>query len=221
MRHDRNVRFSQPLRAVRLVDGYSPIATVSHGTANPTIGRPDELAAAKELERQEREAVENAVAGLIEAAQNLTTRRRELVGEMQQAAVELAAAIASRVTYDKLHTDRFAIEELVRTVLCRLESSGRVQARMHPDDIALLSRRLGENQLDAQKEIELIRDETLRRGDCIAVAGDVSVISRLEEQLDGIRQHLLRNLADAQVEDRKVVPGDRELRRYPDRRQTA
>jgi flagellar biosynthesis/type III secretory pathway protein FliH len=221
MIHDRTVRFSQPLRAIRLVEPGSPLAPDSRATADPTTGRPDEFAAAKELERQEREAVENAVAGLIEAAQNLTTRQRELLGEMQQAAVELAAAIASRVTHDKLQADRFAIEELARSVVGRLESSRKVQVRMHPDDIALLSRRLGDNQLAAQKEIELIRDESLKRGDCVADAGDVSVASQLEEQLNGIRQQLLRNLSDAQVEDRKALPGDRELRRYPDRRQTA
>jgi flagellar biosynthesis/type III secretory pathway protein FliH len=221
LRYDQTVRFSQPPRAVRLAEPNASPATEPQEPSDEATRLAHALAAAKESEHQEREAVEHAVAGLVEAAQSLTNRRRELLNEMQQAAVELAAAIASRVTYDKLQTDRFAIEELARTVVSRLESSGQVQVRMHPDDIALLSRRMGENQLAAQKEIELIRDDTLGRGDCIADAGDVSVISQLEEQLNGIRQHLLRNISDAQIEDRKAVPGDCELRRYPDRRQTA
>jgi flagellar biosynthesis/type III secretory pathway protein FliH len=223
MRHDQTVRFSRPLRAVRIADPNAP----SHRQTQAESAEAPQLAeqTVKHLEQQsreaERDALQAAVAGLVEAAGSLTSRQRELLGEMQQAAVELAVAIASRVTYDNLQSDRFAIEDLARSVVGRLQQPGPVEVRLHPDDIALLRRRLGEGELVTQREIHLIADESLGRGDCVVAAGDVSVASQLEEQLAGIRQHLLRNLSHAQVERRKPLRADRELRRFPNRRETA
>jgi flagellar biosynthesis/type III secretory pathway protein FliH len=221
MRHEQTVRFVQSLRAVRLTETSAGQSADSQSTADPQTRALAEIAAAKELEQREGGAIAVALAGLAEAAGSLTSSRNELLSEMQQAAVELATAISMRVTYDKLQTDRFAIEELVHAVVGRLGSTGPVQVRMHPDDLALLERRLGEGRSVEHDAIHLTPDDTLGRGDCVADAGDVSFASYLEEQLSGIRQHLLRKLSDARFECRKAAAGDRELRRIPDRRQTA
>jgi flagellar biosynthesis/type III secretory pathway protein FliH len=229
MRHEKTIRFGRPLRAVRLTDASASEGADLEAMAEASARALTEMAAAKEREQQklqEQAAVEQALAGIAEAASGLTHRRNDLLAEMQKVAVELAMAVATRVTYDKLQSDHFAIEELVHAVVSRLAPAGPVQIRMHPDDIALLNRRLGDERLSAGRfaehsEIRLIPDESLRRGDCTADAGDVSFASSLEEQLSGIRQHLLRNLTDAQTERRKAAAGDRELRRSPDRRQTA
>lgn len=220
MRYERTIRFPRPLRSVRLVQ--PPSASTSDSQAAEAAARAlAEVAAAREREEHERRAVDETLAALAEAAESLTRSRNELLGEMQQAAVELATAVAMRVTYDQLQTDRFAIEELVQAVVHRLGATGPVQVRLHPEDLALVNRRRGEGRGAESPDLQLIADESLGRGDCVADAGEVGFASFLEEQLNGLRQHLLRNLSDAQIERRKAAAGNRGLRRFPDRRQTA
>lgn len=220
MRHEYRIRFAQTLRRVRLAEANAaPSADNLSAAAAAQLQTEVELA--RELEQRERRAIDETLTALNEAAESLISSRNELLGEMQQAAVELALAVAMRVTYDKLQTDRFAIEELVQAVVARVAPAKAVQVRMHPDDLALLHRRSEAGQLQQLAEMQFIPDTTLGRGDCVVDAGDVSFDSCLEEQLDGLRRHLLRNINDAQVERRKAATGDRELRRFPDRRQTA
>lgn len=221
MRHEYHIRFGSPLRAVHVGDPDAARQRQQAAQAESESRAMAEIAATREMELQESRAVEEALAGLTEAAESLVQRQSQLLGEMQQVAIELATAIAMRVTYDKLQSDRFAIEELVATVVGRLGTTEAVSVRMHPEDMALLERRGKADVLQKIGDVRFIADDTLARGDCVADAGDVSLESCLEEELNGIRQHLLRNLSDAQIERRKTAAGDRELRRFPDRRQTA
>lgn len=220
MRFKQTIRFARLLRTIRLGDPTAVEIAAQQAEAESNARALAE-STAQERERQERSGIEETLAALEEAAQSLTRWHNQLLNEMQQVAVELATAITTRVTYDKLETDRFAIEQLAHDVVSHLGTNGPVQVRMHPDDLALLNRRLGDGRMAEYHNIQLVPDETLGRGDCIADAGDVSFASTLEEQLNGMRQHLLRNLTDAQIERRKAQAGDRELRRFPDRRQTA
>lgn len=193
----------------------SPPAAVA-----PTTSCEAELdeAVAKQIQ-EEREAVERTLAHMTDVAHELKAQQRQRLTEMQQLAVELAVAIAGRLVHDRIEAGDFAVETLVHQVVERLETKQAVTVYLHPADIALLERRLGEGQalFPNNAEVRLAADDSLNRGECRAETGDVSVLSRLEEQLATIRQRLLGSLADAEIERRKA---GQNLRLFPDRRQT-
>src|SRR5262249_51863811 len=116
--------------------------------------------------------------------------------ELQRVAVELAVTIATRLIHDKVQANDFAVEELVRKVVEQLEPKQPVTVRLHPEDKALLERRLAGQPLvpaDAA-EVPGVGDTAVPRGNCVAEAGPVSMQSQLEKQLSDIREHLLRNV---------------------------
>jgi flagellar assembly protein FliH len=221
---ESTIKIGRPLVGVALIDPTQPLPAGSPTrgdlASGPSADRAAQGATQHARMEQERAAIENVVTSLADAAQELEAHRRQLLDEMQQAAVELAVAIASRLVYDKIHASDYPVEALAREAVQRLGAKGPVVVRMHPDDVALLQQRLN-GQLLCGGVVELVEDSAVPRGDCAAEAGEVSVLSQMELQLDDIRRHLLRSLGDAQVERRTSAAADRGLRRFPDRRQTA
>lgn len=160
---------------------------------------------------------------MLEGIQELKAAQENRLEEMQRVAIEVAVAIASHVMYERLESGDYPLEELVREAVRRLEPRETVKVSLHPEDLALLEGRLtAEPKLAFDPgEVRLVADPRLARGDCRAEAGDVHVITHLEEHLAEIRRQLMSVLPDAGVERRKPVSEERALRRYPDRRHTA
>ncbi len=181
-----------------------------------------EKAQAEQAAREERERLEAVLGRLTDVARDLCAAQRGRLDEMQKVAVELAVAIASQVLYERLESGNFPIEELVRAAVKRMEPRQAVTVRLHPDDLALLERRTAEEPLFAldTEELRLVGDASLSRGDCRAETGDVAVLANLGEFLAEVRSDLLKALPESEVERRRAG-GDRNLRRFPDRRHTA
>ena len=57
---------------------------------------------------------------------------------MQKLAVELAVAIASRLLHDQIQAGDYPVENLVRTVVERLDTPQPVTVFLHPEDLAAL-----------------------------------------------------------------------------------
>ncbi len=136
-----------------------------------------------------------ALAGLAAAAQTLKVRHERDLHELQRVAVELAVAVASRLVHGRITANEFPVEELVRKAVARLAGEPRVVVRLHPEDLALLKKRLGgQTPTPAGAEVQLAADPTVGRGDCRAEGGPVVVLSRLEAQLADIRERLLETI---------------------------
>ncbi len=150
--------------------------------------------------REERQAIEQVLAQLRAAAQQLGERYEAMAAQMRQAAVELALAIAGRLVFDKLQAGEFPIEEMVRQAVARLPAAPSVRVYLHPDDLALLRRRLGEQSLlpGPEPDVQLNADATLKRGGCRAEADEIHVLADLSVQLAELRQHLLWSASHAQ-----------------------
>ncbi len=127
------------------------------------------------------------------AAERLATRHDSLLAEMRQAAVELAVAVAGRLVFDKLQAGDFPIEEMVRQAVARLPAAPAMTVYLHPEDLALLRRRLADQPLLPAREpaLRIEADATLKRGGCRAEAGEIHVLADLANQLAELRQHLL------------------------------
>ncbi len=205
-----------PLEPLRVVVG--PPEREEHGEPIATGPSPEELR--EQAAREEREQLENLLNHVADAVRDLRLAQRDRLGEMQQVAVELAVAVATHVLYERIESGDYAIEELVRSAVKRLEPGSAVTVSLHPDDLALLERRQAEGTtaILTAEEMRLVADASMGRGDCRAETGDVALMSNLEEHLKDIRRDLLNGLPEAQVERRKNVAEERNLRRYPDRR---
>lgn len=151
-------------------------------------------------ECEEREAIEQVLEQLRKVAGQLAASYEAMSDEMRQAAVELAVAVAGHIAFDKLQAGEFPIEEMVRQALARLPAAPSFTVYLHPDDLALLRRRLEDKPLLPAREtqVRIEADASLRRGGCRAAAGEIHVLADLADQLAGLRQHLLWSASHAQ-----------------------
>lgn len=149
--------------------------------------------------QEERQAIEQVLEQLRNAAALSATRYETMCEEMRQAAIELATAVAGRVVFDKLQADTFPIEEMVRQALTRLPAAPSFTAYLHPDDLRLLQQRLGDEPLLPARDtrVRIEADVSLSRGGCRAEAGEIHVLADLADQLAGLRQHLLWSASHA------------------------
>lgn len=180
------------LREIVRASPHLPLPAASY----PKFPPPDPA----QREREERQAIEQALEQLRKAADHLAAHYETMSDEMRQAAIELAIAVAGHVAFDKLQAGEFPMEEMVRQALARLPAAPSFTVYLHPDDLALLQRRVEDKSLlparEAQVRIEA--DASLRRGGCRAEAGEIHVLADLADQLAGLRQHLLWSASHAQ-----------------------
>lgn len=169
-----------------------PAASASKPSPPPT---PDPAA----MQREERQAIEQTLVQMHQAIEQLGTRYDAMAAEMRQAAVELATAITGRLVFDKLRADDFPIEEMVRQAAARLPAAPTVKVYLHPEDLALLQRRLSDNGLSplCGSESSFETDPSLSRGSCRAEAGEIHVLADLAGQLAELRQQLLWSASHA------------------------
>ena len=216
------VRFTNGLASARIADA----AHARPDLPGTGAGGPDaagDASAREAADGRDRDRIEAAFQAIDERLQEIESRRQEALTEMQQAAVELAVAVASRLVHHSIQVGDYAVEELVGSLIARCDARGPVTIRLNPADLELMQRRAGSSQLPGadHKACTIVADASLERGDCRVDAGDYGILAKLELQLAELRQHLLECLEDAQIERRRPQTGNRDLRRYPDRRETA
>ncbi len=166
----------------------------------PDVTPPKTFVDPAKREREERQAIEQVLDQLKKCVDQFAAGYHAMAEEMRQATIELAIAVAGRVVFDKLQADEFPIEEMVRQALTRLPAAPTLTIYLHPDDLALLNRRLENKPLLPARDTHVrIEGETsLRRGSCRAEAGEIHVLADLADQLAGLRQHLLWSASHAQ-----------------------
>jgi flagellar biosynthesis/type III secretory pathway protein FliH len=214
----RDLRVLLPRRLRGIVLGDPSVMPA--GPVAPEVQRASAPPPEDPRAEQERQAVKLVLERLTDAASALQRQQREGLDELRRAAVELAVAVASRLVKDCVEAGNFAVEARVRQVLERLDVSQPVTIFLHPEDLVLLEKRLGENRglLAEGLDLRLAADASLHRGDCRAEAPSCTVLARMEAQLADIRRHLLHVVNEAGPERRRPEPA---LRPFPERRQTA
>lgn len=218
----KTITLVRPLRGVALRRS----AGESIDGSRPAAAHPAPAAAAKGAPASPPAndgAIQELLASLSQAVGELELRRQESLADMQQGCVELAIAVASQVVHTAVEAGQFNIEGLVKQALDRLHADGPVTVRLHSADLKLLHERTSGLSPPWMNEdtLRLRPDDSLPRGTCRAEDRQYGVLYEIQLQLADIRRHLLESLEDAQIERRQAQPGDRSLRRFPDRRETA
>lgn len=171
------------------------LPVVEHVPTVPVIEPPAATTAAAQHDVQqlqvERAALIQATEQLRQATKELQRQTEGLLHEFQQASVELAHAIASKLVFDDVEQDRFPIANLVHEVISRLNAKSETVVRMNPADLALLRELPTIGDSEDEQTVRFVADSNLRRGDCRAKSGEITVIYELRRQIDEIRQQLL------------------------------
>ena len=154
-------------------------------------------AAVAELESQLRdqvESLEQATGQLQAAAMSMQVHWQQIVlPELQHATIELAHAIAAKLVLDRVLSDQFPIENLVREVVERLNTDQPIVVKLHPADFSVWQQHVT-SQIETTALGENIRvqaDAALARGDCQASSGEISIVYELRRQIEELRQQLV------------------------------
>jgi flagellar biosynthesis/type III secretory pathway protein FliH len=168
-------------------------AGATHSATAPAFPRS---ASAEDEQERDRESFRKLLAHLAEQVRQQHTQERPPLDALRILAVELGVAIAARLVHEAIAADAYGIESLVRGAIERLHGKHAATVHLHPDDLALLERRLGGDHvaLHADMPVQFRADANLGRGSCKVQAGDVSVWASLQKQLWEIRERLLEGL---------------------------
>lgn len=157
-----------------------------------------------------------------EAVFELQQQHRSTLNEMQQVAVELSVSAASWLTGVAIDAGQFAVDDLIRMALHRLEADLPVRVHLNPADHELLKKLLSEGDTSDQLEhMNCVNDPGLPRGGCRVESGRRILVSDMESRLEEIRLQWMENLDATQIERRGDGSHGGTLRRFPDRRETA
>lgn len=188
--HKLPIRLPSPLTGARVAPGSHVTAAADAATRASHTVQPD-------LRRGQQALIERLFAGVLQAVRELETRRQQFQAEWEQAAVELAVAISSRLLQERVERGDFPVDRLVALAVSRLAARGPVVVRLHPTDLEFLNDMSeGRPPWPATSEVKLIADPALARSQCRADAAGLGVSAQWEDMLADMRRHLLEALDD-------------------------
>ena len=110
----------------------------------------------------------------------------------ETALLKLAVRIAEKLIGEELRTAPDVVIGIVREALCSVRRAENLVIQAHPADAVLLNERISalRNPAGLAREIEIVADASLARGDCI-VESDIGIIdARLDTQLKNLERVL-------------------------------
>lgn len=216
-----------PLRAPLLAVRWSlreTVTTAAKATL-PLVSPAAEATAAADAARTELMAqrLTQVVDQLTQDLHDAREHRRQLLGEMQQFAVELACCLATKVVRHLVETSDTTVTKVADEIFAQLEHAAEIRFFTHPQDVKSLTQHLHAltKQLASEIQIQVLPEPGLPRGDVVAESNVGDLAALLDLQLMDLRYELLENLDAAEIERRRLENQGRAIRRYPDRRQTA
>ena len=158
---------------------------------------------------------------LVEQLDSFQQSREQNLQELQEIAIELGVAVASRLLRNELDANRFNVVELVREAITHLQLDEKLRVRLNPVDLEALAKSEEELVGEVGDRVELGPDPKLPRGSCFVSGTSGGLLSSFESRLENIRETLLQGIEYARIERRKPINVDGSLRRFPDRRKLA
>lgn len=166
------------------VRGYAEGHAAGFRAGNAAAAAAHERAEAERAAREadDAQAVADAVAALHAAARSLADRERHLAAVAQSRVLAHAVELAELIVAGELADADDSALSGVRRVMAAVDSADVRELRLHADDIRTLER------LDAlPSTFSLTADETLDRGDAVAVLDHGLVDARIGSALERAR----------------------------------
>lgn len=184
---------TQRLRLVELAE--TAHSSVGRSTVSPTVVSqfqplPSVVHRAHSVSENSTTNSSDCIAALRAATDELRTQRDVCLDHFQQETVRLAIAIAERLLRRALLTQPECVVSLVRTALEATAGAQTVRLRLHPADVEILEPHTSPLGREFSTNVELVRDDTLTRGDCVAETNGGSADARVATLLDRIAAEL-------------------------------
>lgn len=138
------------------------------------------------------ESVAEAEQLLKVASEAMQAERIAFMESMETQVIALAYSIAEHILRREASVSRELVETTARTALERLVDQEQVTLRVNPDDLKVLQEKQVTLLEDFQglKQLEVIPDEDVAPGGCVAVTARLVVDAQLQSQLDRICSQL-------------------------------
>ena len=142
---------------------------------------------------EHREKFTTAAAAMNKAAEQFDVQRGELEAGGLRAVIELAAAIARRVTKRQAMLDPAVLMENLKGAMQRVTHAADVRIALRPADLATVKAELPALKVawPQLSHVELIEDAALGAGGCRILTASGAVDGDLDGQLDRIIEQLL------------------------------
>lgn len=152
-------------------------------------GRTEGQAAAIEERRAELDAL---IAAWTAALNDFNGRRERLFSDARTDVLRLALRIAEKVTRRVVECDPRVVADQMNAVLAAVARPTRLMVHIHPEDAAVAREILPGVTAAMGQHAELVEDDSLTRGSCIARTEEgASVDAGIETQLRRIAEALL------------------------------
>jgi len=165
------------------------------------------------LDAREAEARE-AVERLDILHQALIQERAQVLKEAERAVVDLAVALAHRVTGIQAEIDHQVLVRVIRTALEHLGEGSNLEIKIHPDDLQI-ARRFVQKWVEKVAQdavIKVLPSDHVGRGGCMIEGREENIDARLEEQFQVLQQALRAAVYGEDDEGENAVsedaPGD-------------
>jgi flagellar assembly protein FliH len=151
------------------------------------IGREQGEKTGAESSAQRIDPLLTSLEGMLAGLEEL---RRRTLEELEAEVVQLALAVARKITLREVRLDTDALAGILREALGRVELAEEFTVRMHPDDMARLSElkpRLIEDLLAAGRG-RFEADPAIVSGGCLIETDRGAIDARLEQQLQVVEE---------------------------------
>ena len=122
------------------------------------------------------------------AADAMRAARERFIASLEPQIIALVKDIARRVLRRELKGDEELLRSTVRAVLGNLADREQVTLRVNPADLDVLRREKVSllEEFDAVERMEIVGDESIAQGGCVAETETLHVDARLDAQLERI-----------------------------------
>jgi len=122
---------------------------------------------------------------LHEVVASFGRQRNQLFQQLKPGLVRLAIAVARQIVGRELNSDEEAVKRVIGKALDEMGRSGRVVARVSPEDAPILREAIKQDQWTAPPlvELEIVADASVSRGGCVLESDYGQVDATIETQV--------------------------------------
>ncbi|MBI2506098.1 MAG: hypothetical protein HYW07_23020, partial [Candidatus Latescibacteria bacterium] len=154
-------------------------------------------------EAEAREAVER----MAQLHQAIEAQRAQILREADQLVVDLAVALARRITGVQAALDSKILIRAMRDALEQLGAQSELVFKVHPEELKIANRfaQRWMEKVSRDTAIRVRPGEEVERGGCMLEGDEANLDARLETQLEALRQ-TLRDALEEREEDETSEP---------------
>lgn len=134
------------------------------------------------------EAVGEASQTLSLAAEEVKKARDEFLSSLEPQIVDLVRSMTEQVLRREVRSDPELIRSTARAALMHLLGHESIRVRVNPQDLKILREEKEQllDEFEGVEQLEIVADESIGSGGCIADSGDVYVDGQIDTQLQRI-----------------------------------